>query len=267
MINHYWTEAAIVAALLLLGVWGWRRATAPGHRPSTDYWGVLGLAALVAAAHWSAIMTGPITGGLSQAISLTVAAGTLLFALAAATLRDAWRLAPLVAGYMVLAVGLAVLARPFDDAEPVSLASPWALVHIATSVLTYGLITLAAITGVAVAAKQRSLKSKRPGLITARLPAARDGEMIQRHMLMASATLLVLGVVTGIGALHAETGALLAFDHKTVLSLAALVVVIGLLWALGRGGVRGRLVSQAILVIYLLVTLAYPGVKVVTQIL
>ena len=64
-----------------------------------------------------------------------------------------------------------------------------------------------------------------------------------------------------------EIGQALVLTHKTVLSLLTLVVVVGLLVAHWRTGMRGRRVARLVLLAYLLLTLAYPGVKFVTDIL
>jgi ABC-type uncharacterized transport system permease subunit len=66
---------------------------------------------------------------------------------------------------------------------------------------------------------------------------------------------------------YRETGALLALNHKTVLTIAAFLVLAGLLAAYGLGGVRGKRAARVVLLGYLLLTLGYPGVKFVTDVL
>ncbi len=64
-----------------------------------------------------------------------------------------------------------------------------------------------------------------------------------------------------------EAHRLLVLDHKTVFSLLAFLVI-GILLLLHRiSGLRGRRAARIALLAYLLLTLAYPGVKVVTQII
>jgi ABC-type uncharacterized transport system permease subunit len=75
------------------------------------------------------------------------------------------------------------------------------------------------------------------------------------------------GIVTGMALQYFESGRLLAFDHKTVLSLLAFAVI-GLLLILRlKSGLRGRRAARLALAAYLLLTLAYPGVKLVTDVL
>ena len=52
-----------------------------------------------------------------------------------------------------------------------------------------------------------------------------------------------------------------------MLSFLTFLVIVVLLFAHGRTGLRGRRASRLILLAYLLLTLAYPGVKFVTDVL
>jgi ABC-type uncharacterized transport system permease subunit len=64
-----------------------------------------------------------------------------------------------------------------------------------------------------------------------------------------------------------ERGRLLVLDHKTTLSIAAFVAIALLLAAHRFTGIRGQQAARGILLAYLLLTLAYPGVKFVTDVL
>jgi len=75
------------------------------------------------------------------------------------------------------------------------------------------------------------------------------------------------GIVTGMTLQYFTTGRLLAFDHKTVLTLLAFAVIGVLLVLQLRSGLRGRRAARLVLAAYLLLTLAYPGVKLVTDVL
>jgi len=63
------------------------------------------------------------------------------------------------------------------------------------------------------------------------------------------------------------TGTLLEVDHKTLFSLLTFAVIGLLLVARYRQGLRGRRAARLVLLAYLLLTLAYPGVKFATEIL
>ena len=83
----------------------------------------------------------------------------------------------------------------------------------------------------------------------------------------ASEIILGLGIATGISELYVTSGDLFTFNHKTLLSVLAFLVIGLLLLLQYRSGLRGRRAARIVLVAYLLLTLAYPGVKFVTDIL
>jgi ABC-type uncharacterized transport system permease subunit len=66
---------------------------------------------------------------------------------------------------------------------------------------------------------------------------------------------------------YRESGYLLPVNHKTVLTLASFIVIGALLIAQRWLGVRGRRAARMALLGYLLLTLGYPGVKFVTEVL
>ncbi|CAN0547040.1 unnamed protein product, partial [Laminaria digitata] len=55
-------------------------------------------------------------------------------------------------------------------------------------------------------------------------------------------------------------------SHKTALSIATFAIIVFLLAVHIRTGIRGRRAARYVLVAYLLITLAYPGVKFVTDV-
>ena len=144
----------------------------------------------------------------------------------------------------------------------------WFSVHIGVALATYALLTLAAITGLAIFIKERALKLKRSASgIAPALPSVVDSEMLQSLLLGAAVIVLLCGLATGIALQNNLTGHVLAFDHKTVLSLVTLAILVALWLVNSLFGMRGRTVSRFVLVAYLLLTLAYPGVKFVSEIL
>ena len=67
--------------------------------------------------------------------------------------------------------------------------------------------------------------------------------------------------------LHYEQGVLLRLDHKTLFSIAGFLVIGALLLAHIRAGIRGRTAARFALSAYLLLTIAYIGVKFVREVL
>ena len=170
--------------------------------------------------------------------------------------------------YLVV-LGLVALSLQSAEGRPLSAAvgDPWLLFHIGLSVAAYALLTIAAVAGLAVIVQQRALKRKEPTGLTHILPSVVDGEALQIRLLSICEIVLLIGILTGIAIGYRTTGVFLAVDHKTLLSVLTFVLVGGLLAVHYRAGVRGRGAARWILTAYLLLTLAYPGVKFVTDVL
>jgi ABC-type uncharacterized transport system permease subunit len=224
--------------------------------------GVVGPAALVAAQVSAGWQT-----GFAMSLWVTVTTTMALFLALALATRSAWQLAPLLLPYLVLLGVVALIwqhapERPMDEAVPPG----WLDAHIIFAVVTYGLLTIAAVAGLAVFLQERALKAKRPTPLTRLLPAMAESEALEVKLLVASEAVLALGLASGMAAEH-FLGGLLPITHKTLFSLAAFLVIGGLLLARYQRGVRGRRAARFALLAYLLLTLAYPGVKFVTDVL
>ncbi|HYC04808.1 MAG TPA: cytochrome c biogenesis protein CcsA [Azospirillaceae bacterium] len=246
-------------------------------RPEADrrpgmFWTLLGVAT-AGALIWSLVQLGGAwRTGLAATLWVSIAATLVLYGAIAAVSRSAWRLAPLLLPYLVLLGCLATLTgqhqRATQGAGLAAQASPvWIDLHIAISVGTYALVTIAAVAGLAALLQERALKAKRPTQLTRQLPAMADAETLQYRLLAASALVLAAGIATGSAVLYFKQGRFLVIDHKTLFSLASFFTVLILLAAQRLAGVRGRAAGRLMLVAYLLLTLGYPGVKFVTGIL
>ena len=232
------------------------------------FWSAIAVAVL-GPASWSAIQIGGTwRTGVSANLWVSISVSLVLFAVVAMAVRQAWRLAPLLAACMLI---LAVLATAWqhatgaalDDRVPVG----WLAVHIGLSVATYGLVTIAAVAALAAFLQERALKAKRPTALTRSLPSVADCERLLVRLLATGEAVLALGLATGMAVQYEETGSLLALDHKIILTVTAFLVIGGLLWAHYRSGLRGRMAARFVLLAYLLLTLGYPGVKFVTDVL
>jgi ABC-type uncharacterized transport system permease subunit len=205
---------------------------------------------------------------LSGALWASVAAAMILFAVIAALNDTAWRLLPLLAIYgLVMAIGGALFATvPIEHLQATNSAA-WLVLHIVVSVATYGLATIAAVAGIAVLLQERALKQKRNSPLLQGLPAVADGERLFTGLLAAAEVVLGVGVLSGMATQYLMSGRLLVLDHKTLFSLLAFVVIGLLLWLNWSTGLRGRRATRFVLAAYLLLTLAYPGVKFVKDVL
>lgn len=232
------------------------------------FWGVLALALAGPTLFSAALVGNGWVTGLSPTLWVSIAATMVVFTLASALMGVAWRLTPLLAPYLLL-LGLIAAIWLHTQGAPLALAIPegWMGLHIGVGVATYGLLTVAAIAALAAFLQERALKRKAPTQLTRQLPSVADSDVMLGRLLMASEVILGFGLLSGMAVEWLEYGVLLAFDHKVLLSFLAFVTIGLLLLARHYTGVRGRAAARIVLLAYLLLTLAYPGVKFVTGVL
>ncbi len=251
-------------ALLPAAILSWRR-------PRRDAL-LLTLIAVAAAGPttWAVVlMAGGWRTGLAPALWVSIAATAFEFLILALATRDGWRLAPLVLPYL-LVLGLLALLVDVPATQALSGTTPaaWLDLHILVSVATYGLIGLAAMASLAVLIQEGLLRHRQGGGRAAELlPAVVAGERLEFGLLTAAETVLGLGILTGAAAEWFATSQATGLGHKTVFSILAFLVIGGLLAAHRFAGLRGRRAARLALLAWLLLTLAYPGVKLVTDVI
>jgi ABC-type uncharacterized transport system permease subunit len=136
------------------------------------------------------------------------------------------------------------------------------------SVATYGLAGLAAGASLAVLLQERWLKSRQSGgRLAELLPSLAAAERLEIGLLSAAGLVLALGILTGAAAEWFATAEFAGLGHKTVFSALAFAVIAGLLIAHRFTGLRGRRAARLVLLAWMLLTLAYPGVKLVTDLI
>lgn len=265
MVNHLVFSITALLALVPASVLPYRR---PAGSRDLVFWAVLGAAVAGPLAFSLIQLGGPWKTGIGMALWLSIATSLALFALLAAFAREAWRLTPLLLPYLlVLGLIATIWGRVPEQGQLGTVPDVWLILHIAVSLVTYGLATVAAVAGLAVFLQERSLKRKETGGLARLLPSIADGEALELGLLAGAEVVLGLGIVTGMALQYFLSGQLLTLDHKTLLSLLAFVVI-GLLLVLHHtSGLRGRRAARLVLFAYLLLTLAYPGVKFVTDVL
>ncbi len=238
-----------------------------GGRDST-FWLLLGVA-IAGPLLWVVVELGPTwRTGLAAALWLSIATSLVLFAIVAAAQPAAARLAPLLLGYLFL-LGLLATVWQHAPERPMAGDPPpvWLQAHILVAVIAYGLLTLAAVAGAAVFVQERALKQKKVTAFSHQLPSIAEGERLRARLLTASEVVLAVALITGMIIGWLERRALLRADHKTVFSLLTFMVIGLLLWLHHRAGISGRRAARYVLFAYLLLTLAYPGVKFVTDVI
>jgi ABC-type uncharacterized transport system permease subunit len=206
--------------------------------------------------------------GFAASLWLTIGVTMILFWGLTALEKQSWRLTPILVPVLFL---LGVLATVWqrDRGRPMAatVSAGWLDAHIVFAILTYGLITLGAVAGIAVLVQERALKTKRRGGLARRLPAIADAERAEIRLLIGAELILALNLLSGAGAKYLLRDSAMPLDHKVGFSLAAFVVLGGLLLMRWLTGIRGRRAARWALLAYLLLTLAYPGVKFVTDVL
>lgn len=252
--------AAVVPALL----YGLRQ------RPSIDstFWMVAAMACIGPTYAVFARSHGEWQIDFATTIWVTMAATSLVFLVFSAIVREAWRLLPLFAGYMLI---LALIGFVWQHTPPVSMVSSgdtqWLFLHIGFAVVTYALVTLSAVAGLAAFTQERALKNKTKPILDGNLPAITDCDRLVTVFLTVGEIVLGLGVISGIVLNVANGLNPLEIDHKTIFTIGAFLMIGGLLITQARYGMRGRRAARIVLLAYLLLTLAYPGVKFVTSVL
>ena len=256
-------ELLALAALSVTSVHAWGEN---GLRPPLFWWQMM--IVVVTSSAWSALL---LTAGwrtdLGTALWVTVAASSMVYAMAAARWGFAQKISPLLMPYLSVLGVLGSMVRgdpmPMADAAP----SIWLDVHIVLSVAVSGILTVTAVTALCVVLQERALKLKSSNRLSAMLPSVSDSEHLSGLLLAVAEILLGVGLLTGMTIQYYESGHLLQLDHKTLLSVTAFVLIGALFIGHRVCGVRGRIAARVVLTAYLLIMLAYPGVKFVTQIL
>ena len=257
--------AALVPSALLL----YRRG--PGPEPDVRdvvFWGVLAAAAAGAMAWTWVLFASAWQTGIAASLWITISLSLVLFVSISAASGAFARLLVVFGPYIVVLGSIATFwaqapARP----APASLAGPWLNLHIGISVTTYALMAVAATAALGVFLQERALKARRPTRLTAILPSVSEGETLQLRLLAASTLVLGLGLLSGMVIEFLDRGVILVFNHKTLLSILSFTVIAGLLIVHRASGMAGRRAARYLLLAYLLLTLGYPGVKLVTDVI
>lgn len=226
--------------------------------------------ALAGSISWTlAQLSGEWRTSLSLAIWVTVAASVISFTIVCGISRLAWRLTPLLMPYLALMGVWAMLWHHFPGhtIENQDTINNWIVFHIAISVFTYALATIAAVAALSAFLVERALKQKRPTKLTRILPSIIDSEALLIRLLIACEAILAVDILSGMGLSLMETGQILIADHKSLFSIGAFIAIAGLLWAQHQSGVRGRKAARIVLVAYLLLSLGFLGVKFVTDVM
>lgn len=205
----------------------------------------------------------------SSTIFATIAGSSLIYIVFSRMYFAAKRLVSLFSIYMLYLSILAAISHYAPVETEVSEADidSWLILHIVIAILTYALLTLAAIAALAVVIKETVLKKKMKSVLADNLPSVFDANHLQFNFMLYAEILLGVGLLTGFSINVVNDQSLIDLDHKTTFSILAFIAIAFLLVLHRKLGIRGKRAAHWVLLAYLLVTLGYPGVKFVTNIL
>jgi len=251
-------------ALVPAALWPWR---SDSERPGVVFWsiGTVALAGSLSVLAWRFRLGWD--DSFASALWLSVVTTQCLFLIETLVYRQSWRLALLLYPYLIVFAAIASVWHGEASVEPDRGVTAWFVAHLLFSLATYGLLTLSAMAATAVWWQYRALKTKRPSQLSQRLPAVAEGERLEFRFLALAEVVLAGGILTGMANNLLAGDTLLTFDHKTLLSLLAFVLIALVLLMRSKAGLRGRQAARIVLIAYLLITLAFPGVKFVTDVL
>ena len=203
-------------------------------------------------------------------ISLLIIASltTLLFIISSLYIKDCWRLTSLLMPYIFL---LTIIAAFTEDSGGFGAVSQkpelWLFLHIMVSLLSYAFLTLAAVSGLSVFFREKLIKVKKRNDFFKHLPSIVDGERIEILFLIVAFTCLTLALLTGMSLEYYESGKIFVLNHKNLFSYFTFLVIAILFAYRKLKGARGKRAARIVLLSYLFLTLAYPGVKFVQFVL
>jgi ABC-type uncharacterized transport system permease subunit len=248
------TSYAAVAAALLYLYAGWRasRPQAPADlwlAPVALLLHLIVLASQLFAQH-------AMTIGLHEALSLFAWQSALLLWLFC--LREPLRVLGIVLYPLAALAALWATFLP-SPVQPVPIHDWKIELHVVLSLLSAGLLTLAAAQAIALALQDRLLHRHQRFELSQSLPPLQTMERMLFQLIALGFFLLSLTLISALPFVHDLVAQHLA--HKTILSVVAWVLFAVLLWGRRYHGWRGRVAIRWALSGYALLLLAYFGSK------
>ena len=255
---------AAVAYLLATVRIARRLVRAPAERPARDVHTCAVAwcgAVLHAAALWPAVAA-PGGAVLDLPATVSVAGLALAVVFGAAML---WRIDYGIGALVLPLAGVAALVPLAWPGPAVPAGAGAARVHAALSLVTYAVLTLAAIQALVLGYQERRIRTRRPGGTLRSLESLETQERWLFRFAGIGFFLLSLSLVSGFMFLHDMFAQHLA--HKTVLSCAAWAIFGTLLWGRWRHGWRGQTAVRWCLGGFAVLVLAYFGSRWILEVL
>ena len=163
---------------------------------------------------------------------------------------------------VVILVGEGMISAP---ALEITETSAGMKVHIITSIVAFGVLSIAGVYAVFVALIDHLLRQHRFNSLVQTLPALDTLEELLIHLIRAGFVVLTVSLVTGLIFVNDLFGQHLG--HKTILSIFAWLVFALLIWGRWKRGWRGRVAVRMTLTGIAILLLSYFGSKLVLEVL
>ena len=195
------------------------------------------------------------------------ASGSLIFAMTCllvtfSTTRKPVHMVLLVIQPICILLILASLFVPPTKVAPVSMG---VASHILFSILSYGLITIAAASAIVMMYASYKLKHKQAGALGTLVPPLETIEKLLFEMLLTGEILLTASIFSGVIFINDFFGQHLA--HKTFFSLLSWVIFAVLLAGHHYFGWRGSRAMKLTMAGFVMLLLAYAGSKLVLELI
>lgn len=172
--------------------------------------------------------------------------------------------------FLLPATAIPLLIVPLLSDDPilrVYATSMMEVSHLLLSLLAYAILTLAALHAVMHLLLDRSLKRKKIGPIVQAMPSLLEIETHMYAQVGTAALMLGLGILSGLIWQWEEMGHFVLLSHKVVLSFISWVGLAVLLGMRRRSGWQSRRAAWMVIVAYILLLLAYFGVRMIQSFL
>ncbi len=169
-----------------------------------------------------------------------------------------------IIGIVILPLTAASVLVAVLNPSIIVISSSFALqAHILLSLISYSILTVAALQSVVVAVQNSVLRKNPSGAILRTFPALESMEHLLFQMIALGFVLLTLSLLSGL--LFVEDFFAQHLVHKTFFSIIAWMVFLFLLWGRFAYGWRGKKAIKLSLGGFILLMLAYFGSKFVTE--
>jgi ABC-type uncharacterized transport system permease subunit len=252
----------LCAAVLWANVW---KISIPLQQNSEKAIAVL-LPIAIAISAWGFVSLGAIT---PNGLKLTLTASAVIVTLLVQIIYLLGVLQHGVRGLGLLLLpvtALPLLLTPFlpdTEAHQIHTSSVLETGHLAISMLGYAVLTLAALHALMQLQLDHALKRKSISPMMQALPSLLE---IEQHMFAQvrwSAWLLAIGILTGLAWQWESASQFALLNHKVLLAIFSWAVLIWLLIQHKRAAWHGRWAAHMVLAAYVLLLLAYFGVKLI----